>query len=222
MKRLCTDLLQATTQAGGVSAPRTSPSFSQLCLVGSIWRSIEKDVLTSSALPSFAVTQPEVACPAPFWINTWPRRCSSTGKAEKVTLHACCMPAAAQNIQGVRGGPLHPQRQSEPSPVVTGSSSVAHWAQAASWRHPALPGQDPALKATLGGVFCCHFSKQEPHAHIPSWTLVADFRLARKQAITSGGNERPVTEVGQSPQGQLYARAALCLDAIPSERLPAC
>lgn len=106
--------------------------------------------------------------------------------------------------------------------MVTGSSSVVHRAQAASWRHPAPLGQDPALKATLGRGFCCRFSKREPHAHTPSWTLLADFPLAGKQAIPSGGNERPVTEVGQSPQGQLYARAALCLDAIPSERLSAC
>lgn len=41
------DLLQATTHAGGVSAPQaahwTPPSFSQLCLGISIWRKIEKE-----------------------------------------------------------------------------------------------------------------------------------------------------------------------------------
>lgn len=62
---------------------------------------------TSSTFLSFTVTQPEVASPTPSWINTWIRRCFSMGKAKKVTLHVCYVPAAVQRIQGDMGGPLH-------------------------------------------------------------------------------------------------------------------
>lgn len=70
----------------------------------------------SSALPSFTVMEPEVAHPAASWINTWLRRCSSIGKAEKITWHFCYMPAAVQNVQGDTGGPLHVSEAAKAKP----------------------------------------------------------------------------------------------------------